>query len=142
MMLAICIIRAKGGIAMSKVQYSQNPAMFKSNPLGFILALILIPVFGIGLLILAWWYLQTRATLFEIRGNEILLETGLLSKKRVELALNRVRTVVVSQSFINRIFGVGTIEIYTAGDTPEMVVSGIPDPNHVREIIKFNEPAE
>ncbi len=127
---------------MSEVQYSQNPAMFKSNPLGFILALILIPVFGIGLLILAWWYLQTKATLFEIRGNEILLETGLLSKKRVELALNRVRTVVVSQSFINRIFGVGTIEIYTAGDTPEMVVSGIPDPNHVREIIKFNESAE
>jgi uncharacterized membrane protein YdbT with pleckstrin-like domain len=127
---------------MSEVQYSQNPAMFKSNPLGFILAVLLIPAFGIGLLILAWWYLQTRATHFEIRGNEIMLETGLLSKKRIELALNRVRTVVVSQSFINRIFGVGTIEIYTAGDTPEMVVSGMPDPNHVREIIKFNEPAE
>jgi len=125
---------------MSELKYSQNPAMFKSNPLGFILALILIPAFGIGLIILAWWYLQTKATLFEIRGNEILLETGLLSKKRVELALNRVRTVVVSQSFINRIFGVGTIEIFTAGDTPEMVVSGIPDPNQVREIIKFGEP--
>jgi hypothetical protein len=34
---------------------------------------------------------------------------------------------------------VGTIEIYTAGDSPEIVASGMPDPNKIREFIKANQ---
>ena len=31
--------------------YDEHPAMFKNNPLGFILSIILIPAFGLGILI-------------------------------------------------------------------------------------------
>jgi len=31
---------------------------------------------------------------------------------------------------------VGTIQIYTSGDQPEIEVKGMPDPNRVRELIK------
>ena len=119
--------------------YSEHPVMFKNNPLGFIICLALIPAGGIGLLILLTWHLKNKASKLTVNGNDILFEKGLLSKERSEVNLASVRTTKVKQSFFNRIFGVGTIEIYTAGDSPEIVASGIPDPNKIREFIKVNQ---
>jgi uncharacterized membrane protein YdbT with pleckstrin-like domain len=122
--------------------YSEHPVMFKNNPLGFILCLILIPVRGIGLLILLTWHLKNKASKLSVNNNEILFEKGLLSKERSEVNLTSVRTTKVKLSFFNRIFGVGTIEIYTAGDSPEIIASGMPDPNKIRELIKANQNGE
>ncbi len=119
--------------------YSEHPVMFKNNPLGFIVCLILIPVGGLGLLILLTWHLKNKASKLSVNDNEILFEKGLLSKERSEVNLASVRTTKVKQSFFNRIFGVGTIEIYTAGDSPEIIASGMPDPNKIREFIKANQ---
>lgn len=57
---------------MSNV-YSEHPVMFKSNPLGFIVALLLIVV-GVGVLILLWWYLQCKSTTLETDGSSVMLE--------------------------------------------------------------------
>ncbi len=121
---------------MSEPLYSEHPAMFKNNPIGFIVSLLLIPVFGLGLLILLWWYLQCKGSLLTVKEHDILYEQGLLSKNRAEFSIAGIRTVRVNQSFFNRIFGVGTIQIYTAGDKPEIEAKGMPDPNRVRELIK------
>lgn len=119
--------------------YSEHPVMFKNNPLGFIVSLLLIPVFGLGLLILLWWYLQCKGSRLTVKERDLMYEEGLLSKNRAEFSLSGIRTVRVKQSFFNRIFGVGVIEIYTAGDKPEIVASGMPDPNRVRELIKAQQ---
>jgi len=115
--------------------YSDHPAMFKSNPLGFILALLLVP-FAIGILILLWWYLQCKSTLLVVEGGTVMLERGLLSKEKIELDIDSVRTVRIYQSFFNRMFGVGTISVYTSGDLAEFEVAGMPDPNRFRELVK------
>ncbi|MBT3489974.1 MAG: PH domain-containing protein [Gammaproteobacteria bacterium] len=119
--------------------YSEHPVMFKNNPIGFIISLLLIPVFGIGLLILLGWHLQNKASKLTVNENEILYEKGLLSKERSEVNISSVRTTKVKQSFFNRIFGVGAIEIYTAGDSPEINAVGMPDPNRIRELIKTRQ---
>lgn len=119
--------------------YSEHPAMFRSHPLGFILSLILVPAFGIGLLILLYWYLLNKGTKLTITENEILFERGLLSKERTEVAISSVRTIRVYQSFLNRVFGVGRVSIYTAGDSPEFVAVGIPNPNQVRDVVKLQQ---
>ena len=67
--------------------------------------------------------------------HALLYERGILSKERLALSLRHVRSVQVSQGFINRILGVGTIEIKTAGDEPEFTVDDLPDPHQVREAI-------
>lgn len=121
-----------------KELYAEHPAMFRNNPLGFILAVLLIAV-GVGIIILLWWYLQTKASKLTVFENEILFEKGLLSKERSEVNISIVRTVRVKQSFFNRIFGVGTVEIFTAGDNPEIVAKGMPDPNRIRELIKMGQ---
>lgn len=115
--------------------YDEHPVMFKNNPLGFILALILCLV-GIGIIILLVWHLKNKSSRLMVTKAEVLLEQGLLSKERTELSVQSIRTVKVKQSFWNRIFGTGTIELYTAGDQPEIVATGMPEPNRVRDIIK------
>lgn len=123
-----------------QTKYSEHPAMFRNNPLGFILAVLLIPV-AFGIIILMVWYLKCKSTRLDFIGNDLVLERGLLSKDRTELDVKRIRTVNVYQSFFNRIFGVGRISIYTAGDDPEIDVSGLPNPHDLRELIKAGQDA-
>jgi uncharacterized membrane protein YdbT with pleckstrin-like domain len=119
-------------------QYSEHPAMFRNSPLGFILAILLIPV-GVGIIILLYWYTKCKATKLEINGGEVVLETGLLSKDRTELNVSGIRSVKISQSFFNRLFGVGTVAIYTAGDSPEIEAAGMPQPEVFKDLIKANQ---
>jgi len=113
--------------------YSQNPTMFKANPLGFIGSILLIPL-GIGIIILFWWWLSARNTIFTVDEQEVRLETGILNKEHSEISKSSIRTVKVRQSLLERMFGVGTVEIFTAGDQPEIVVKGLPDPHRIREL--------
>ena len=136
--------------------YSENPKMPRNRPFSFTLIIILnisglilafrleqqsLQVIGLGmwlgtLVILLIWYVRIKSTKLSITNNDILLEKGLLSKARLEVSIQKVRTISVNQSFIDRIFGVGDIAIFTAGDLPEIIEKGLPDPNKIREIIK------
>lgn len=120
-------------------QYSEHPAMFRNHPLGFILAILLIAAAGIGIIILLVWYLRCKSTRLELQGNNLVLEEGLLSKERTELKLSAIRSVKVYQSFFNRLFGVGRITIYSAGDEAEFEADGMPHPHELRDLIKTNQ---
>ncbi|HUU66360.1 MAG TPA: PH domain-containing protein [Methyloceanibacter sp.] len=117
------------------VIYQAHPAMFRAHPFWFILFVLLIAAFGLGLLILLYWYIKTRATALTVTEHELLYEKGILSKERLSVSLRHVRSVQVNQSFVNRILGVGTVEIATAGDEPEFTVRDMPDPHEIREAI-------
>jgi uncharacterized membrane protein YdbT with pleckstrin-like domain len=121
--------------------YAANPPMFKNHPLGFVLSILLIPL-AVGILILLYWHLQNKSSRLSVTRDHVLYEKGLLSKERSEVDIDGIRSVKVKQSFANRIFGTGTIELYTSGDNPEIVAKGMPDPNKVREIIKANQKSE
>ncbi len=117
------------------VIYEAHPAMFRAHPFWFILSVLLIAALGLGILILLYWYIKTRATALTITQHEIMYEKGILSKDRTSVSLRHVRAVRVTQRFINRILGVGTVEISTAGDEPEFEVKDMPDPHQIREAI-------
>jgi uncharacterized membrane protein YdbT with pleckstrin-like domain len=120
---------------MDNVLYESNPPMFRNSPLGFIISVLLIPAFGIGIIILLVWYVSTKAQKLTITTQDLLYEKGLLSKSRSELRLTSIRSVRVNQSLFQRIFGTGDVEIFTAGDTPEVTIPGVPDPARVRELV-------
>jgi uncharacterized membrane protein YdbT with pleckstrin-like domain len=117
------------------VIYEAHPAMFRAHPFWFILAVLLIAAFGVGIVILLYWYIQTRATALTVTDSDILYERGILSKDRTSVSLRHIRSVNVMQSFVNRILGVGTIQISTAGDEPEFTIADMPDPHVIREAI-------
>ena len=117
------------------VLYEAHPAMFRAHPFWFIGAVLLIAAFGAGILILLYWYIKTRATTLTVTDSDLMYERGILSKDRTSLSLRHIRSENVRQSFVNRILGVGTIQISTAGDEPEFTIADMPDPHVIREAI-------
>lgn len=57
---------------------------------------------------------------FAITNYRIIIKTGLLSMKTLEMNLNKVETVNVDQSILGRIFGYGTLRIVGTGGTHEV----------------------
>jgi len=115
-------------------ELSASPVILRAHPIGFIVAILLIPVV-LGVLILLLWWLDSRTTKLEISRHTVRYETGIFSKDRRELGRGKIRTVRVQQSFLNRLLNVGTIEIYTAGDKPEIVARDMLAPNRLRQIL-------
>ncbi len=119
-----------------EIVYQAHPAMFRAHPFWFILCVLLIAAFGLGILILLYWYIKTRATALTVTGSELMYERGILSKDRMSVSIRHVRSVHVTQTFLHRLLGVGTIQISTAGDEPEFTVQDMPDPHEIREAIR------
>ena len=119
----------------AQVIYEAHPAMFRAHPFWFILAVLLILAFGIGIIILLYWYIKTRATALTVTDQELMYERGILSKDRTSVSLKHIRSVNIAQGFVNRIFGVGTVQISTAGDEPEFTIADMPDPYVIQEAI-------
>jgi uncharacterized membrane protein YdbT with pleckstrin-like domain len=118
-----------------QVVYEAHPAMFRAHPFWFILFVLLIAAFGIGIILLLYWYIKTRATALTVTDQELMYERGILSKDRTSVSLKHIRSVNIAQGFVNRIMGVGTVQISTAGDEPEFTIADMPDPYVVQEAI-------
>lgn len=117
-------------------RYDASPAVFRDYPMRFLVCLILIPVFGLGLVILlVWWFIarSTRMTVDEVRAT---LTSGIFSKQVTEVQLSSIRTVRIDKSFVDRIFDVGTVSVFTSGDAPELVVKGMPDPEALAKALR------
>ena len=84
------------------------------------------PIFGLPLSF-------TKYTLLE---DKILIDTGLLSTKQEEVKLYRIMDVTLKRSFIQKIFGVGTIHCCSADKTtPEFDIADIKNSFEVKEKI-------
>ncbi len=113
-----------------------NPAMFRSNPVGFILSVILIAAAGAGLVILAIWWLKTKAAMLTVTNKRIIQRTGLISKKTTEVVHRDVRNIQIDQSVFQRLFGVGSIGISSAGQSGiEILCTGVRDPDGIKALI-------
>jgi uncharacterized membrane protein YdbT with pleckstrin-like domain len=115
--------------------YSAHPAMFRSNPIVFILFVALIPAFGLGLLLLGIWYLVSISDHISIEGGKVRYSHGLLSKDRTELDVPAIRSVRVRQTLFQRMFDTGDILIFTAGDKPEIVINAVPHPHRAKDLL-------
>jgi uncharacterized membrane protein YdbT with pleckstrin-like domain len=108
--------------------------MFRNNPLGFVLSVLLIAA-AVGVVILLVWYVKSRSELLTITTEELRYAKGILSKSHSEVRLSSIRSVRVHQTLFQRMFGTGDLEVFTAGDLPEVTVKGMRDPNRVRELV-------
>ena len=113
-----------------------HPSMFRNNPVGFVLSVVLIAAFGLGLVILLIWWLRCVGTTLTVTPERTILRKGILSKFTNEVYHTDVRNVQLRQSLFQRIFRVGYIGIASAGHSGmEIEVSGIPEPETVKDFI-------
>jgi len=60
---------------------------------------------------------------FTITNKRVVIKTGLISRKTVELNLTKIESVNVDQTIMGRIFGFGSISIIGIGGTREVFVN-------------------
>jgi uncharacterized membrane protein YdbT with pleckstrin-like domain len=110
--------------------YDEHPAMFRAHPFLFILLLVSV----IGILAIAIWWIMHKGERLALSDREVLLERGLLSKQRTEIALSSIRSVRITQTLGQRMFDVGNIELFSAGDVAEIAIKSMPRPGRIRDI--------
>ena len=117
-------------------KYHAHPALFRNSPIRFIIAILIIPFFGIGLIALIIWYLQAINTTLTITNDKVTLRKGILSKHTNEVFLEDIRNVQIMQTFFQRIFKVGTIAVSTSAQSGvEIEVDGMKFPEKVKQIV-------
>jgi uncharacterized membrane protein YdbT with pleckstrin-like domain len=75
----------------------------------------------VGIVAIAWavWlalkYLQWRMTYFVVTSRRVIYRSGVISKRGVEIALERINNINFHQRLIDRIIGAGDLDIESAG---------------------------
>jgi uncharacterized membrane protein YdbT with pleckstrin-like domain len=91
---------------------------------------------GIGIAIvvltLVIGYLRRLFTRYLITNQRLRISRGFIARKVQEARLERVQNVNYGQGFIDRVFGVGTVDFDTAGtDDAEFRFAWVADPEQV-----------
>src|ERR1700740_312919 len=102
--------------------YDEHPAMFGNHP--FLFSLLAVTI--VGFVVIGVWNLVVRTERLAVGEHDVLMERGFIAKQRVQVNRDSVRAVRVSQGVLQRLFGVGDIEIFTGGDYPEIAIRGLP----------------
>lgn len=102
----------------------------------FLLCLALVCVWGLGLPWLLAWWIHSLATTLTVTDERISLRRGILAKYTSDVLIADVRNVQIGQSLLQRLFGVGSVGVSSAGQGGmEIEVAGMPAPQRVKAII-------
>ncbi|MEV0268881.1 MAG: PH domain-containing protein [Hamadaea sp.] len=99
------------------------------NQIGLIVvgALALVAIVWLAL----WPYLVWKTTHYVFTNERVLLQTGVFSRNRRDIPVNRINDHSMGQTFIERLLGCGTLTIESAGERGQSVLSDIP---HVERV--------
>jgi uncharacterized membrane protein YdbT with pleckstrin-like domain len=84
-----------------------------------VLGIVLLPVAGLGLVLLGWAWILYRTTEFAVTDKRIIAKTGLISRSTVEMFLDKVESLHVEQTVMGRLFDFGSVTIRGTGATEE-----------------------
>lgn len=96
-----------------------------------------VAVLVLPLLRLLWKRASVAIRVFDDR---VVIERGILAKNMKELFITDIRTIDITQTFFQRIMGIGELAISTPGMKMRDVLHGFPDPARIKEtIIKLRQ---
>jgi len=79
--------------------------------------ILLIPVFGLGLLTIIPAIITRKTTVVAFTNRKVMCKTGLINTQKMDSPLNQVNNVSVASGLFGKIFGYGNITITTAAGT-------------------------
>jgi uncharacterized membrane protein YdbT with pleckstrin-like domain len=77
--------------------------------------------------------IRRRFTRLIFAGDKLRYEIGILSKTTRTIQISKIQDVTVIQSLGQRLIGVGTLSIETAGETSRLTIANIDEPRVVAE---------
>ena len=118
------------------VLFEASPKLFGGNWLTHFLMIVLCLVL-VGFLLYFFEWLKQRATRLIVTNRRTTLQEGILEKRTNEVRHADIRNIRVNQTFGQRLFGVGSLEISSAGQGDvEIAVKGIPQPQQIADLIR------
>lgn len=96
------------------------------------LGLVLLPVFGLGLIFLVMAFVRYKTTELAITSKRVIVKLGFIQRRTVEININKVESIQVDQAILGRIFNFGTLVISGAGN-PQAPITGISAPMEFRK---------
>jgi uncharacterized membrane protein YdbT with pleckstrin-like domain len=95
-------------------------------------------LYAVPAAILVWTALRHIGRRFQtitIAEGRLRYETGIVSRSTRTLELSRVHDVCINQTLAQRMLGLGSISIETAGERNQLVMKGIDRPRDVADYI-------
>ncbi len=128
-------------IGDEKVIYEAKVSLLSMLPL-FIGGLILLPFFGIGLILWIVAFLRYISTELAFTNKRVVAKFGFISRRTVELNLSKVESLQVNQGLLGRMCNYGTLVISGAGN-PQAPIPGISDPmTFRRSFMEFQDSSQ
>jgi heme/copper-type cytochrome/quinol oxidase subunit 1 len=72
-----------------------------------------------GIIVILAGMVRRNATEMAVTNRRVVIKTGLASRKTIEMLLNKVESIEVSETTAGRMLGYGTIVVIGTGGTPE-----------------------
>jgi uncharacterized Zn finger protein (UPF0148 family) len=139
-----------------------KPALFIGVAIGILAGLAMLIYFGLvnkstnwatagayfglflmlaGFAFMGVWKIKTLTEALEITNKRSIAREGLLSKATSEVLHDNIRNIQITQTFSQRIWGVGEIGISSAGqDGLEIDMKNLRKPDKIREMIDLYRP--
>jgi uncharacterized membrane protein YdbT with pleckstrin-like domain len=95
--------------------------------------LLVVP--GAVLLFALGKHVRLRFTRLIVASGKLRFESGLFSRSVRTMELAKVQNARVDQTFMERLLGLGTVSIETAGETSLMTMKGVEAPQQVADYI-------
>jgi membrane protein YdbS with pleckstrin-like domain len=86
----------------------------------------LLGLLGFSVFLLILYSASFKRRGFALREKDILYKSGVLAESTTIVPLNRIQHIALNEGIFSRIYGLATLQIYTAsGNTGEIQISGI-----------------
>ncbi|MEA3558641.1 MAG: PH domain-containing protein [Candidatus Thermoplasmatota archaeon] len=112
-----------------------------------LICIITIPLMPIAAIAIYFWsHAYVKKYHFQFTDERIIVKRGVFSKRVVNIPYDRIQNVVISQTFIERIAGVYTVNIETAGTAvrqsnfaigSDASIQGLEDPEPIKDFIHW-----
>jgi uncharacterized membrane protein YdbT with pleckstrin-like domain len=89
--------------------------------------LLLLPAFGAGLILWLVAYVRIKSTELAVTSKRVIVKHGFIQRSTIEINLNKVESIQVTQSLLGRMFNFGTLVVAGTG-TSHAPLEGIAEP--------------
>jgi uncharacterized membrane protein YdbT with pleckstrin-like domain len=111
--------------------------MHREGTPGYAALVVGVALFLASNIMLAYTIISIKSQRYKISRKLIEREYGILVKRVDSLDLGRVKDVELSQSILQRMAGVGTIEVFSSDkNDPLMMIESLPNPRPVYEQLR------
>lgn len=104
---------------------------WKNHILGYVISVLLIPLFGIGLIGLYWIYKRQNKYSYTFSDTQI---SSRDDKYKRNIDLENIEKVELEQSWIQKKMGIGNLVLYTTATS--MTLRGMEDPLTFKDVLE------